>query len=101
MALGQTSGSVLRGVLRSGLAVTFTGTAVGLGFTALIGEGMREDHPCIDPYNPVLFGGVALTLAMVSVVAGWIPPRVRPPSTPLSPCAKNSQAPPRSERWEF
>ncbi len=75
MALGATPGDALWMVIRRGAWLTVAGLAVGtvaaLGATRML-SGLLYGVSATDP---VTFGGVALALAMVAVVACYIPAR--------------------------
>ncbi len=73
MALGAQKFDVLKLILRRGLALTLTGVGIGLG--AALGlarylEGLLFDVRARDPY---IFAGVAALLAVVALVACYIP----------------------------
>jgi putative ABC transport system permease protein len=75
IALGATSGSVLRMVLRQGLITTLIGTAIGLVGAFLFTRTMRSMLFETSPADPITVIGVALFLLLVALVASYIPAR--------------------------
>ena len=75
MALGAQKLDVLKLVLSRGLALTFAGVAIGLAAALALArylEGLLFNVRARDPY---VFAGVAALLAMVALVACYIPAR--------------------------
>ena len=73
VALGSTRGRLIGLVLSRVLRGVFGGVAVGLGFglwTSRMAESMLFG---VEPRDPVVFAGAALTLAVVGLLAGWVP----------------------------
>jgi predicted permease len=75
MALGATSGDVLRLVLGEGMRITLVGVGIGvvaaLGLTRLITKMIYG----VGATDPVTFGGVAILLTGVAFLACYIPAR--------------------------
>jgi putative ABC transport system permease protein len=75
LALGAGRGAALRMVLRQGMSLTLTGVALGLigawAMTRLLETMLFE----VSATDPVTFTGVALLLALVALLACWIPAR--------------------------
>ncbi|MCK5483477.1 MAG: FtsX-like permease family protein, partial [Gemmatimonadetes bacterium] len=75
MALGAKGGDVVRMVSRQGLSLTLIGVGLGLvaafGLTRLMGSLLYG----VSPADPVTYGGFALFLVVVSLVAAWLPAR--------------------------
>ncbi len=75
MALGASQGSVLRLVLRQGLAYVALGLILGLAgavaATRLLTSMLFE----VKPTDPVTYAGVAILLAAVALAAGYLPAR--------------------------
>jgi putative ABC transport system permease protein len=75
MALGANSVDVLQLLINSSMLWVLVGVAVGVagsaGLTRLLG-GMLYD---VRPFDPVVLGGVALLLAVVALIASYLPAR--------------------------
>ncbi len=75
IALGARPGQVTLMVLRQGMALTLAGVAAGviaaLGLSRLIENILFG----VSPTSPWLYGGVALSLEAVAMLACWIPAR--------------------------
>ena len=75
MALGASTGNVLRLAIAQGLAPAVAGLAIGLVAAVLLTRllsGLLYDVAAVDPAT---FGGVALLLVIVALLAGWLPAR--------------------------
>lgn len=75
MALGAQAGSVLGLVIRSGMVLTITGLAIGIVAALALTRLLTSMLYGITPTDPLTFGTVAVTLAMVALLACWIPAR--------------------------
>jgi predicted permease len=75
IALGARSADIVRWTLRTGLTPALIGLAVGgaaaLALSRLLGAQLYE----VSPRDPVVFGGVAVVLLVVAVLASGIPAR--------------------------
>ena len=75
MALGARRGDVLRAFLRDGARMTLIGIALGgiaaLALTRLMSSILFE----VKPADPLTFGGVAVLLSMIALLACYIPAR--------------------------
>jgi predicted permease len=75
MALGARRGDVLRAFLRDGARMTLIGIAIGgiaaLALTRLMSSILFE----VKPTDPLTFGGVAILLCMIALLACYIPAR--------------------------
>jgi predicted permease len=75
MALGAQRGDVLRAFLRDGARMTVVGVAVGgiaaLALTRLMASILFE----VKPTDPLTFGGVAVLLCAIALLACYIPAR--------------------------
>lgn len=72
-ALGSTRGRLVGLVLSRVLRRVAGGVAVGLGFgvwTSRMAESMLFG---VEPRGPVVFAAAAVTLAVVGLLAGWVP----------------------------
>ena len=77
LALGAQSRDVLWMVLRTGLRLTVIGTTIGVLGAAAFGAviaSLTKQAPSNDS-NTLLFGGVAIVLVLVGLVACWLPAR--------------------------
>ncbi|MGH9840089.1 MAG: FtsX-like permease family protein [Blastocatellia bacterium] len=75
MALGAQPRDVLRLVLRQALALTFAGLGVGLLTALALTRWLQALLFGVSAHDPLTFGGIALLLALVALVACWIPAR--------------------------
>ena len=75
MALGATSRGVLGMVIGRGLALTGAGVAIGLVLAAAGTRAMKTLLYGVDAIDPATFAGVAALLAVIAVLACWIPAR--------------------------
>jgi len=75
MALGATPADLRRLVLTKGLSSAAVGivigTTVALGLTRFMQSLLFET----EPYDPVVFAGVALVLLASAAIACWLPAR--------------------------
>ncbi len=73
MALGAGRSDVLQLVMRRAVALTAIGIAVGLAaafaVTRMLGSLLFE----VDPHDPLTFGGIATLLALIALVASYVP----------------------------
>jgi len=75
MALGATSGDVLRLVLRQGLALAAIGLALGLAGAFAASRLLTSMLFEVKPNDPVTYAGVAVLLGVVALAASYIPAR--------------------------
>ncbi len=73
MAIGATSGAILRGVLREGMFLATIGLSVGFALSFLVTGVLGSLLIGISARDPVTFGGLAALLTLVTLVACWIP----------------------------
>jgi macrolide transport system ATP-binding/permease protein len=75
IALGAQSGEVVRLFLKEGLRLTAIGIAVGLaggvGISRLLAAALVD----LSPLDPLAFGGASLFLALVALLATYLPAR--------------------------
>jgi hypothetical protein len=75
IALGAQSGEVVRLFLKEGLRLTIIGLAVGLaggvGVSRLLAAALVD----LSPLDPLAFGGASLFLALVALLATYLPAR--------------------------
>ncbi|MEQ8329339.1 MAG: ABC transporter permease [Longimicrobiales bacterium] len=75
MAIGAERADVRRMVLRQALTLALLGVGVGLIAAAGLTRLMASLLYGVGPMDPVTFGGVAVALSTVALVASWIPAR--------------------------
>ena len=75
MALGAASGDVLRLVLREGLAPVAAGIVIGLAAAALLTQLMSTLLYEVSPFDPATFAIVSALLALVAMIACYVPAR--------------------------
>lgn len=75
VALGAQPGSVLRMVIREGMLLASTGVALGIGGALALGRVMQTLLFEIKPTDAETFVGVAVFVAIVSLVACYLPAR--------------------------
>ena len=73
VALGAQSADVLRMVLRQGFTLAFIGIAIGTVAALLVGRLLSRFLFGVAPNDPVAFGGVILVLAVVALLASFVP----------------------------
>ncbi len=73
VALGAQSADVLRLVLGQGLKLVIIGLALGLASALALTRWMEALLFEVKPADPVTFGGIALLLTLVALLACWIP----------------------------
>jgi predicted permease len=75
MALGATPSSVMGLVMRQGMAVTSVGLVVGLAVALVAGKLLTSSLYGVPPRDPWSLGASALFLAVVALVASFLPAR--------------------------
>jgi predicted permease len=75
MALGARGADVVRLLLREGLTLVLLGCAIGLTGAWLLARLLSGFLYDLSATDPLTFGGVALLLASVAMIACWIPAR--------------------------
>ena len=75
MAVGATPGQVLRLMLRGGMAWATTGIAVGLVAALMLSQGLASLLFEVQAQDPITFGGVGILLALVALIACYVPAR--------------------------
>ena len=84
MALGQPRDALVRMVIRQGLTVSLTGTALGLLCAVALGRLLSSLLYATRPTDAMTFAAVSLIFGMVSAVACLVPARR---VTRIDPCA--------------
>jgi ABC-type antimicrobial peptide transport system permease subunit len=75
LALGAPTSSVRSMVVRQGVALTGAGILVGLVAAAALSRVMSSLLFGVSAMDPLTYGGVALALGAVAVLASWLPAR--------------------------
>ena len=75
IALGAQSGDVVRLFLKEGLRLTIIGLSVGLAGGVVISRLLAAVLVDLSPLDPLAFGGVSIVLALVALLACWVPAR--------------------------
>jgi ABC-type antimicrobial peptide transport system permease subunit len=75
MALGSTPASAMRHIMRGGARLGAIGLLIGLGGAALVARLMAGLLVGLSPSDPLTFAAVPLTLALVVLVATYLPAR--------------------------
>ncbi len=75
MALGAQAGDVRRLFIRSGVALTAAGIALGIGLAAVLTRVMSAFLFGVGPLDPMTYALVSATLAAVALLAAYLPAR--------------------------
>lgn len=75
MALGATSGSILRTVMARGMKQLAAGLALGLAGALAVTRLLTSMLTRVSPTDPVVFGAVTLVLLGIGMFACWLPAR--------------------------
>lgn len=89
MALGAHAKQVVWMVLRDGLSLTLTGLALGIPLSVGIAVVLRSVFASLTGFDPVVFVGAPVLLAVAALVASYIPARRATEITPLSALRTN------------
>ncbi len=73
MALGARGGHVVRMMVGQGARQIAAGMAAGMALAFLFAGAIQHILFEVDAHDPVIFGGVAATLALVGLLACFIP----------------------------
>jgi ABC-type antimicrobial peptide transport system permease subunit len=84
VALGATTESVLKLVLKQGMSQLVLGIVIGLGIAAGLSRVIGSLLPAVEPWDPVLFIGIVLMLGLVGLLACLIPARRAARIDPMS-----------------
>jgi ABC-type antimicrobial peptide transport system permease subunit len=76
MAIGAEGSDVVRLVLRQVAVLASVGLVIGVGLLLVAGKALSGLLLYgVTPWDPLTIVLVALTLGMVSLIAGWVPAR--------------------------
>jgi putative ABC transport system permease protein len=73
LAMGARREDVLGMILRRATILTSTGLAIGLLLAVGIAHGVANLLYGVSPDDPVVFGGIAFTIALIALGSSWIP----------------------------
>jgi putative ABC transport system permease protein len=73
VALGATTGMVVRLVMRGALRMAAVGVAIGLVGAVLLGRSMQAILVDTNSADPAILGAAALLLGAIGLIAGWLP----------------------------
>jgi predicted permease len=75
MAVGANGASVVRMVLRQGIAPVVIGLMIGLALSAGAGRLLASSYPLSERVGPALYGAIAPMLLVVALLAAFVPAR--------------------------
>jgi putative ABC transport system permease protein len=75
VALGATTGGIMRLVLGGVLRLAGTGVVLGVLGAVLLGRSMQAILVDTNPADPFILGAAAALLGSIALVAGWLPAR--------------------------
>jgi predicted permease len=75
MALGADPRAILSLILRQGLALVAAGIATGLMGAAALTRTLQTLLYDVSPTDPLVFAGITVVLAVVALLAAWLPAR--------------------------
>ena len=84
MALGARSGTVQRMFIGRGVALAGIGLVVGLASASLLMRLLRSLLFGVSPFDPLTYAAVIASLAIVALVATWLPARQATRVNPMS-----------------
>jgi predicted permease len=73
IALGASEGNILSLVVRQGMVLAFSGVTIGLAAAFLLTRLMRSLLFGVQATDPITFAGISLLLAMIALLATYIP----------------------------
>ena len=73
IALGASQRNILSLVVRQGMALAFSGVMIGLAAALLLTRLIRSLLFGVEATDPITFTGISLLLAMVALLASYIP----------------------------
>src|SRR5688500_14484639 len=75
MALGASPGVVMRMVLGHGRRLTLAGIAIGIAGALAVSRLMQQALFEVDPFDPLVYLALSVTLLLVTEAASWFPAR--------------------------
>ncbi len=73
IALGASQRNILSLVVRQGMALAFSGVTIGLAAAFLLTRLIRSLLFGVEATDPITFAGISLLLAMIALLASYIP----------------------------
>lgn len=83
LAIGAPVGAIGRQIVRHGIALTCLGLAIGIPAALFLNRLLTSLLYEISPTDPVTYAVVAITLALVTIAACWIPARKAARTDPM------------------
>jgi putative ABC transport system permease protein len=83
LALGARPGAAFRLVIGQGMRLAGVGVGIGLGGAFALTRYLESLLYEVKPADPLTFGAIALSLALVALVACWIPARMATKVDPI------------------
>jgi ABC-type antimicrobial peptide transport system permease subunit len=83
-AIGANRGDLVWLVAKQAASLTGTGLLVGIGAALLLSKGLRSLLYEVEPADPFTFVVVPVTLAVVALLATWLPARRASRADPLT-----------------
>jgi len=74
-ALGASRGDILRKVITQGMSLTLAGLAIGIAGSLALGPLLASLLAGVEPRDPVTLVAVSLVLALVALIASYLPAR--------------------------
>jgi predicted permease len=84
MALGANGADIIWLVLRQGLALALSGTALGLAVSLALGRLLESQLYRVSATDPLTFAGCALVFAAVAALASYLPARRAVAADPMA-----------------
>ncbi|HEX3986050.1 MAG TPA: ABC transporter permease [Acidobacteriaceae bacterium] len=75
LALGAQRWQIISGVVRQSLLLALGGSVVGLTAAALVAQLLRSFLYGVRAVDPLTFGGVAVLMTLLALLAAWVPAR--------------------------
>jgi predicted permease len=75
LALGARASDILWLIMKEGAKLYVAGIALGIGGAVAISRLLSSELHGVSPVDPITYGGVALVVALVSLVACYVPTR--------------------------
>jgi ABC-type antimicrobial peptide transport system permease subunit len=73
LALGATPAQVRNAVVREGMVPAATGVAAGFGIAFGLSRLLASALFGVKPHDPLVFGAIPIVLALVAIIAAWLP----------------------------